>query len=120
MSLEVQIHEGDSLLSVKAVGRYSLTDLSGLFDQVKAESEKHNDLGVILDVTTVTGTIPIMDLFVLGEHCSKVWKPPFRIAIIPTEEWVYKFFENVARNRGAQIAVFPCQCAAMEWLTKDQ
>jgi hypothetical protein len=116
MCWEVQIQQVDGHLSVKAAGRYSRAHLCGLFDQVKAESEKRNGEGVILDVTQVAGTTPIMDLFVLGEHCSKVWKPPFRIAIVPPEEWVYKFFENVARNRGAQIAIVPNQEAAREWL----
>lgn len=116
MCWDVQIHEADNHLSVKATGRYSLANLSGLFDRVKAESEKRNGRGVILDVSKVAGTVPLMDMFVLGEHCSRVWNPLFRIAIVPPEEWVYKFFENVARNRGAQIAIVPNQDAAMEWL----
>ena len=118
MDLEVEVHEVDSYLSVKAVGRYSLANLSGLFDQIRAESDNRTGQGVILDVTKVTGTVPIMDMFALGEHCSKAWKPPFRVAILSPEEWVYRFFENVARNRGVQVAVVSSQVAAREWLAK--
>ena len=116
MCWDVQILEVNSHLSVKAVGRYSRANLSDLFDTVRVESEKHDGWGVVLDVTQVAGTIPLMDMFVLGEHCSKVWNPLFRIAIVPPEEWVYKFFENVARNRGAQITIVANQDAALEWL----
>ena len=118
MGLDVQVHEADTYLSIKAEGRYSRADLSGLFDRVKAESEKRARQNVVLDVTKIAGTIPLMDMFALGEHCSKLWKPPFRIAIISPEVGVYNFFENVARNRGVQVAVVPNHNAAMDWFAK--
>ncbi len=52
----------------------------------------------------------------LGEHCAKVWKGSFRIALISPPMGIYEFFENVASNRGVPIAVVPNQAAAMEWL----
>ena len=120
MSLDLEIQEGENHLAVKASGRYSFANLFELFARVKAESERHNRTGVILDVTRVAGTIPIMEMFLLGDHCSKIWGPPFRIAILPLEEWVYKFMENVARNRGVQVAVVTHPTAAMEWVTLQQ
>ena len=39
-----------------------------------------------------------------------------RVAIVSPVGGLTKFFENVARNRGVQIAVVPNQEAAMEWL----
>ncbi|MGO8790998.1 MAG: hypothetical protein ACLQVL_26945 [Terriglobia bacterium] len=32
---------------------------------------------------------------------------------------VYNFFENVARNRGVQVAVVPDHSAAVKWLAKS-
>lgn len=116
MSLEVEVLDFDSYLSIKAVGTYSLRGMSNLFDGVKAEAEKRNCHAAVLNVSEVSGTIPIMDMFMLGEHCSKVWKPPLRIAVVPAESWIYKFFENVARNRGVLIAVVPDQAAGNRWL----
>ena len=117
MHLEMQVYEIDGHLSIKAVGPYSLVNLRDLFDCVKAESEKRADRAVVLDVTEVAGTIPVMDMHVLGEHCSRVWNLWFRIAIVSPEGGLNKFFENVARNRGVQIAVVPNQGAAIAWLT---
>jgi len=117
MQLEMQVQETNGHLSIKAVGPYSLVGLRDLFDRVKAESEKRVDREVILDVTEVAGTIPVMDMHVLGEHCSRVWKLQFRIAIVAQEDGLNKFFENVARNRGVQVAVVPNQGAAIAWLT---
>ena len=117
MGLDVQVHEVNAHLSVTAVGQYTFAGLADLFRAVKAESEKRQGAGVILDVTKVGGTVPVMDMFLLGERCAKVWDPLFRIAIVPPEEWVYKFFENVARNRGVQVAVVLNQSAAEAWLS---
>jgi hypothetical protein len=116
MSLDVQVQEVNGHLLIRAEGQYSLASLSDLFDRVKAESDKCSHQGVILDVSKIAGAIPLMDMFALGEYCSKVWKLSFRIALISPEVGIYNFFENVARNRGVQIAVVPNQGAAMEWL----
>lgn len=101
---------------IKAKGQYSLANLHDLFDQVKKESENRVNQRVILDVTEVAGAIPVMDMYVLGEHCARLWKPPFKIAIVSPVGALDGFFENVAHNRGVQIAVVPNQEAAMEWL----
>jgi hypothetical protein len=82
MSLEVQIHEVDTHLSIKAAGQYSLTNLRALIDRVREESENRAKWRAILDVTEVAGTVPIVDMHVLGEHCCRVWKLTFRIAIV--------------------------------------
>jgi hypothetical protein len=116
MSLEVQVQEVNSYLFVRAEGRYSLAGLSDLLDRVKAESGKRTHRGVILDVSRIAGTIPLLEIFGLGVQSSKVWGPSFRIALISPEVGIFNFFENVARNRGVQIAVVPNQEAAMEWL----
>jgi hypothetical protein len=120
MSLEVQVHEASTRLSIKVVGEYSLGNLYDLFDRVKEESANRATQGVILDLAGVAGTIPIIDMIVLGQHCSTIWKPAHRIAIVSPMEGLHKVFENVARNGGAQIAVVPNQYEAMEWLSLDQ
>jgi hypothetical protein len=116
MSLEVQIQEGETYLLIKAVGPYSLADLHVLFDQVKKESESRANQRVLLDVTGVTGTIPVLDMMVFGEHCARFWKQAFKVAIVSPVGGLNKFFENVASNRGVQIAVVSNRDAASEWL----
>ncbi len=117
MSLEVQIDcDSGRELSIAAAGEYSLADLQHLFDRVKEESEKCGCRKVRLDVTRVAGTIPVVDMLVLGEHCARHWQQAFRIAIISAKEGFSRFFENVGRNRGVQIAVVSDHVAAVDWL----
>lgn len=116
MSLEVDIQGVHTHLSIQAAGEYSLADLCALFDRVREESDKRADQGVILDLVNVAGTIPVLDMLVLGEHCASVWKQASRTAIVSPMGGLDRFFENVARNKGVQLVVVPNQCAAMEWL----
>jgi hypothetical protein len=103
-------------LSIKATGEYSLSRLQTLFDRVKEESEKFGCGKVKLDLIEVAGTIPVLDMLVLGEHCAHIWKQPFRIAILSPDGGLDKFFEDVAWNRGVRVAVVPNEAAASDWL----
>jgi hypothetical protein len=114
--LEVQISQVKHQLIIKAVGQYSLTGLRALIDRVKEEGDKRGEGRVILDVTEVAGTVPVVELHLLGEHVSRFWKEPFRAAIISPKGGLNQFFEYVARKRGARIAVVPDQDAAIEWV----
>ena len=116
MSLNIQIKEVNSHLLVKAAGHYTLPDLHGLFQRAKAESEHRSNIGVILDVSEVAGSIPLLDMLVLGEYCSRSWKQAFKTAVVSSAGGLNQFFEDVASHRGAQIAVVPNQNAAWEWL----
>ncbi len=120
LSLEVQICDAETHLLIKAVGPYNLSDLYNLFERVKEETEKRANRGVILDVTEVAGTISVLDSLALGEHFSKVWRLPSRIAIVSSKGGVDKFFENVAWNRGVPIVVVPNHSSAIAWVNWEQ
>src|SRR5271165_5343697 len=120
MSLEVQIHEVGTHLSIEAVGQYSLTNLYDLFDRVNEESEKRGAQAVILDIRGVAGTIPTMDTYMLGVYCYRVLKASVRMAIVYPNGGTNRFLENVTRNRGRQIAVLPNHCAAIKWVNRDR
>jgi hypothetical protein len=66
VSLEVRIDQVDCCLSLKAIGKYRLSDLTDLFDTVKEESEKRGCWNVMLDLTEVMGIIPLLDMLALG------------------------------------------------------
>lgn len=119
MSLDVQIHEVDTHLSIKATGQYSLTNLRALIDRVKEESEYRSKRRAILDVTDVAGTVPVVDTHVLGEHCCRIWKLTVRIAIVSPVGGLNKFFEHVARNKRVQITTVSNQDEAIEWLRRS-
>jgi hypothetical protein len=116
MGLEVGIYDAGSYLLKKAAGQYSLVDLTGVFDRAGQEAEKRGYAKVLLDLSAVAGSIPVLDMLVLGEHCARVWKRTRKLAIVSAKGGLDRFFEDVSINRGVILAVFPNQAAALAWL----
>jgi len=116
MGLEVEIYEAGSYLLIKAAGQYSLVDLTELLDRTVQEAENRNYAEVLLDLSAVAGTVPILDMLVLGEHCARVWTRTRKLAIVSERGGLDRFFEDVSINRGVLLAVFPNQSAALAWL----
>ena len=116
MGFDVEIYEAGSYLLIKAAGQYSLVDLTGLFDRAGQEAEKRDYSEVLLDLSAVAGSIPVLDMLVVGEHCARVWKRTRKLAIVSRNGGLDKFFEDVSVNRGVVLAVLPNQSAALEWL----
>ena len=116
MGFKLQINEMDAYLSIKAIGSYTLPDLRDFLDRAAEEAEKRGYRPVLLDIYEVTGSVPILDMFELVEHCASVWNRRIRVAILTRDGGLDKFFENVARNRGIALAIVPNQDAALAWL----
>lgn len=118
--MEVQIHKVDTHLSIKAMGEYSLANLYDLFDRVKEETEKRGAQGVILDITEVAGTIPPMEMYLLGVQCCRVLSSGMRIAILCADGEADKFLENVPQSRGLHIKMVPSHSDALKWVNSHR
>jgi hypothetical protein len=116
MSLEVEIKEFHTYLSIRAGGEYSLATLRDFMDKANQEAEKHGRRKLLLDISEVAGPVPVLDMLVLGEHCARAWSHSNKIAIVSRKEGINSFFENVACNRGLSVAVFLNEPAALSWL----
>jgi hypothetical protein len=117
MSLQVQIQEADTYLSIRASGPYSFENLYNLLDKAREESEKRAKKVVILDMTEIAGTVPKLDMHELGTHFGRVWNRAIRIAIISPVGGLNKFFESVLWTKGVQVAVVPNSGAATQWMS---
>jgi hypothetical protein len=118
MSLNVQVHEAETHLSIKAAGPYSFENLYTLFDRANDESEKRAKQRIILDVTEIAGIVSTLDMHRLGTHFCGVWNRAVRIAIVSPVGGLNKFFESILWIRGVQVAVVPSRCAAFEWVIR--
>jgi hypothetical protein len=105
--MDVQVHEAETHVSIKAAGPYSVENLYALFDRATDESAKRAKKRVILDVTDMEGTVSTLDMHTLGAYFCGVWNRAVRIAIVSPVGGLNKFFESVLWIRGMQVAVVP-------------
>lgn len=105
MAFDVQVHEKDLCFSVIAKGDYTFGDFCALAETASREAKTRGHRDVLLDVKEVAGKVPVTEMFELGEYCSKVWRGGLRVVIVSRDGGLDNFFENVAWNRGLQVAV---------------
>ena len=118
MNMNVGVTQETGYLSLKVTGAYSLSDFEALANRVMVESAKNNLRNILLDIVEVSGNVPTLDRFFLGEYVSRLWQPSLRVAIVYRAKDIDKFFETVAVNRATQTIVVPDLQTAWEWLTK--
>ncbi len=120
MNLEVQIHEANTHVSIKAAGIHNCEDLYRLFDRAKEESAKRAGRGVILDLTEIAGTVSTSDMHELASYFCCVWNRAVRIAVVSSAGGLGKFFESILWTKGVEVAVVPRRSDALEFVNQNQ
>ena len=118
MRISVCVTQEPGYLSLKVTGAYSLSDFQALAKRVLVESAKNHRIHILLDISEVSGNVPAMDRFFLGDYVSGRWQHSIRVAIVYRAKDIDKFFETVAVNQATQTIVVPDLQTARDWLTK--
>ena len=118
MKLNIGVTQETDYLSLKVTGAYSLSAFQALAQRVVVEAAKNHRRNILLDIAEVSGNVPAMDRFFLGDYVSRLWPPALRVAIVYRAKDIDKFFETVAVNRATQTIVVADLQRAREWLTK--
>jgi hypothetical protein len=122
---DIELTVEEDLILVTASGEYSLVKANNLFKFSIDNVLAHNKNKILVDVTSLTGSIPFFDRYQYAEflanykaeHASKIHK----IAVVGKEPIVDKdrFGETVAVNRGVNGRVFTEMSQALAWLDTD-
>jgi hypothetical protein len=97
-------------------GAWNLTDIFALIDRVRQEADAAGLAAVLVDLSAVPGPIPQMERFFAGERVAAVLRHRIRLAVVARAEYIDKFGENTAVNRGARMAVMLSEEHARAWL----
>ena len=122
---DISFTRNDDVLCVDTQGKRTLeTVLSITRDTVEACKE-YKTKKALVDIRNLEGLLSISDDFqVPAEYFKDLYAPDIlsKAAIIDLEEHAehYKFFENVAVNRGYNIRFFNDITIALEWLGSDR
>jgi len=115
MNLSVTSETYDRYLKVTVTGQWQLDDVLELIQVIKAEAERAGRERVLVDLRGVDGRPSQMDRFFAGKQVAEDLGK-FRIAVVSRPEYINKFAENTAVNRGARFAVMPSEEEAINWL----
>jgi len=110
------VTEGPGFVRITVSGPSTGARLRRLLERVVAESESTGMACVLVDGREVPPPIPTTDKYDIGVATARSLDAKTKLAVLGRPVNVDHFFETVARNRGANVAVFTDERAALEWL----
>jgi|WetSurMetagenome_2_1015567.scaffolds.fasta_scaffold97856_2 hypothetical protein len=108
--------ESGPYLHVKISGDFDVDAIGKLIgdDARKILQTKGNRL--LIDATALLAPHTEFDRFLAGKLIADAFPHPVKVAAYARKEFINKFAEIVAVNRGANFRVFDNQADATEWL----
>jgi hypothetical protein len=106
----------EGILHVEALDYVGLPGLLQMIDETKKVSQQSWTKLILIDLSQAQYEMPFMDQYRVGEAVAKRQVPGVRIAVILKPQYITRFSENVACNRGAGMRVFADRQQALDWL----
>jgi hypothetical protein len=120
MESEFSFAKKENYLLMTVTGDYAKEDFMAFADIILHGCEKENVKKVLLDAHNVSYTnLSTMDRFYIGENIANVIGPTIKIGLVAPKEFINKFGENVAVNRGGKLFVTHSFEEAEDWLLND-
>jgi hypothetical protein len=113
------ITEEGGILRFTLAGPATLRDLLRAVAAVTGETQARNIWLVLCDATAITPPLGAFERFEVGVELARAADRRLKLAVVARAELIDHVFENVARNRGASVAVFADEAAALQWLLGD-
>jgi hypothetical protein len=107
---------GRQILRCVCEGRADIEDSARLFEMVADEPAPPGSV-LLVNLLGVKGNLPLHERFELGVVTAKALSKFRRVAIVQEARPDDGFGALVARNRGANVAVFRTESDAMNWLS---
>ena len=118
MTEVVQLSGDGSCIQVVSSGQPSLAEMKRTLAAIADLRRASGVDKVLVDSRARSGQPSIADLFHGGELVARELGSDARVAILVAErDQDHAFFENVAVNRGAPVAFFDDENAALGWLS---
>jgi hypothetical protein len=118
MPLEVRYIERAGYLLAKVCGQWEFGEAKQEMEALRDEANKRGHTRILVDVRDMSPQKSDLTRFYTGEYIASIFPYPFRLAVIDEPEFIDRFVENVAVNRGAFFSTFSQEEGAIAWLMK--
>jgi hypothetical protein len=121
LTCEVEVDADAGCLKMRVHGTYkSREETFRMLDRLRKEADANKCKRALLNLIDAHGYTSDIDKFYLGEYAAQSFRGKLRVAVVFPAEKITKFGENVAVNRGAQLAVLATEVEAMRWLAGEK
>ncbi|HXD40662.1 MAG TPA: STAS/SEC14 domain-containing protein [Ramlibacter sp.] len=116
MPLQVKVRRLPEFTSVKVSGPATLADFVAFIAEFGAESHRHGDKRVLVDLLEVQNQFKFTDHFRIGEAAARELRHLERLASVVPASQLTRTSEKVAVRQGLQLRVFVSMSEAIRWL----
>ena len=121
MSYNLTFEKKDDVLWVTAAGTRSFEAVLAMSKDILAALAENKVKKVLIDVRALEGRLGTIDSYeIVDQHFRKIQDRSVitHCAIVDLKEFEhsYRFFENLATNRGFTLRIFPDTDQALAWL----
>ena len=114
--LRVRVQRLPEFTSAKVSGPATLADFVAFIAEFGAETHRHGDKRVLVDLLEVQNEFKFTDHFQIGEAAARELKHLERLASVVPAGQITRTSEKVAVKQGLQLRVFTSMSEAIRWL----
>ena len=116
MPLRVRVKRLPEFTSAKVSGPATLAEFVAFIAEFGAETHRHGDKRVLVDLLEVQNQFKFTDHFQIGEAAARELKHLERLASVVPARQITHTSEKVAIRQGLQLRVFTSMSEATRWL----
>lgn len=118
MAFKIKVNTEEDYILVEHFGETDLDENIQVGEKALQVAIKNQIMNILVDVTGITGTVSIIDLFTSTKHHAETAKVRPSTAIYGRQDQKreLEFLETVGVNRGMPIKTFSDRNAALKWL----
>jgi hypothetical protein len=120
MIQNLSFEDADGYLLIRYEGKWEPEAVHEAILRAVKEAETRGYNRSLWDIRGLSAPVTDLDRFLAGEQIAQTTGGKLRIAAVYPSEFINKFAENTAINRGAQFVVLPDFEAALKWLMHSQ
>jgi hypothetical protein len=119
MSIEISFAMKEGYLLVSARGQFERVAARAALTEVRAHAIKAGAMRILIDAQGLSAPATEFDRHLVGLAISELFPREYRVAALYKDEWINKFAENTAVNRGAHFLVTSKADEAIRWLLEE-
>ena len=116
-ALRVRVQRLPEFTSAKVSGPATLADFVAFIAEFGAETHRHGDKRVLVDLLEVQNEFKFTDHFQIGEAAARELKHLERLASVVPAGQITHTSEKVAVKQGLRLRVFTSMSEAIRWLS---
>ena len=115
----LEINNHPDYIRINFIGTFSMEAARQTVDTILETCTSKGQLAVVLDCSSMTGKLSIMDRYRVILYGQKLIGKVSRLALVADIKMVFpdRFAEMVAQNRGINLKVFSDIEGAVHWIT---